>query len=55
LGAIEIELGEIAGNVKKNISDIFERGERFGVLVSKSEALKSAVSIKKKNCANCKY
>lgn len=44
LSHMEIELGEIANNVKKNISDIFERGERFGVLVSKSEALKTAVS-----------
>jgi hypothetical protein len=49
LGQMEIELGEIAGNVKKNISDIFERGEKFGVLVSKSEALKSSVSSQIKN------
>jgi hypothetical protein len=44
LSQMEIELGDIAKNVKKNISDIFERGERFGVLVSKSESLKTHVS-----------
>ncbi|CDW87496.1 UNKNOWN [Stylonychia lemnae] len=44
LQQIEIELEDIANNVKQNISDIFERGEKFGVLASKSEQLKSSVS-----------
>ena len=42
---IDGELKEIANNVKKNISDIFERGEKFGQLVTKSEALKSVVRL----------
>ena len=45
LEQIDIELGEIAENVKKNISDIFERGEKFNNLVCKSEALKTQVYI----------
>lgn len=44
LEKIEIELDEIAQNVKKNISSIFERGEKFGVLAQKSEQLKTTVS-----------
>ena len=45
LQQIEIELDEIANNVKQNINSIFERGEKFGVLANKSQALKSSVSM----------
>lgn len=45
ISQIEIELEEIAQNVKMNIGQIFERGEKFGILASKSEALKTSVGI----------
>ncbi len=32
LEKIEIELDEIAKNVKQNLNSIFERGEKFGAL-----------------------
>jgi hypothetical protein len=44
ISKIEVELEEIAENVKQNIGRIFERGEKFGMLASKSEALKASVS-----------
>ena len=38
---------EIAENVKKNIGHIFERGEKFGILANKSEALKTSVRLRR--------
>lgn len=43
ISKIEVELNEIASDVKRHIGQIFERGEKFGVLASKSEALRSSV------------
>jgi hypothetical protein len=43
ISKIEVELEEIAESVKKNIGQIFERGEKFGILANKSEALKTSV------------
>ena len=43
LGAIEVELEEIAQGVRENVSRLIERGEKFDSLTKKSEAL-SAVS-----------
>ena len=45
LKKIESDLGEIELNVRKNISDIFERGEKFNTLMNKSESLKTYVRI----------
>ena len=45
INKIEVELDEIASNVKQNINKLFERGEKVGVLASKSEALKTSVSL----------
>jgi Synaptobrevin len=44
IAQIEYELQEIAEDVKRNIGQIFERGEKFETLASKSEQLKSSVS-----------
>eukprot|EP00347_Sterkiella_histriomuscorum_P005440 403356613 len=38
---IEIELENIADGVRQNITSLFERGERFGILAQKSEQLKA--------------
>jgi hypothetical protein len=42
---IEVELQDIADQVRNNIGKIFERGEKMGTLASKSEALRAKVSI----------
>lgn len=41
---IEVELQDIADQVRNNIGKIFERGEKMGNLASKSEALRAKVS-----------
>jgi hypothetical protein len=46
---IEYELQEIAEDVKKNIGQIFERGEKVEMLASKSQQLRSTVRIVKLN------
>lgn len=40
---IEVELQDIADQVRNNIGKIFERGEKMGTLASKSEALRAKV------------
>jgi len=44
LSVMEHELEEIADNVRQGLDNIFQRGEKFGSLLSKSEDLKSGVS-----------
>ena len=41
---IEVELQDIADQVRNNIGKIFERGGKMGTLASKSEALRAKVS-----------
>ena len=48
LGAIEVELEEIAQGVRENVSRLIERGEKFDSLTKKSEALSSVSSGLKK-------
>ena len=48
LGAIEVELQEIAQGVRENVSRLIERGEKFDSLTKKSEALSSVSSGLKK-------
>ena len=49
LSNIEIELEEIAKGVRNNLQSVFERGEQFSSLASKSESLKTISSgLKKK-------
>ena len=44
INQIEVELQDIADQVRNNIGKIFERGEKMGTLASKSEALRAKVS-----------
>ena len=37
---MEFDLQQIAEGVRSNISEIFERGEKFSMLANKSEGLK---------------
>ena len=49
LGAIELELEEVAQGVRNNLQSIFQRCEKFDSLVQKSDQLKSISSgLKKK-------
>ena len=41
---MEEDLEEIADGVRSGIGKMFERGEKFGTLLKKSEGLKSSVS-----------
>ena len=45
INQIEVELQDIADQVRNNIGKIFERGEKMGTLANKSEALRAKVSI----------
>jgi hypothetical protein len=47
---IEVELQDIADQVRNNIGKIFERGEKMGTLASKSEALRAKVSTRRGLC-----
>lgn len=44
INQIEVELQDIADQVRNNIGKIFERGEKMGTLANKSEALRAKVS-----------